>query len=80
VEQELSKQLQERFPFLLAYSFLCASARADYTVASGTNINASTLTGQTGVLTINGTLTVSSNVNLAGFTSIIINAPNGEIY
>lgn len=60
--------------------FLFLNARADYTVANGTNINAATLTGQSGVLTINGTLTVSSNTTLSGFTSIIINAPNGQIY
>src|SRR5674476_552944 len=69
--------------FFLFCSFtllLFSTVRADYTVASGTNIDASTLTGQTGVLTINGTLTVSSNDYLAGFTSVIINAPNGEIY
>jgi hypothetical protein len=68
------------FLFCSLILFLFTPARADYTVASGTSINASTLTGQTGVLTINGTLTVSSNDNLAGFTSVIINAPNGKIY
>ncbi len=60
--------------------FLCLDASADYTVPDGSNINASTITGQSGVLTINGTLTVSSNVNLANFTSVVINAPNGQIY
>jgi len=53
---------------------------ADYTVASGATINANTITGQTGVLTINGRLDLTSDVSLAGFTSVIINAPNGQIY
>ncbi|MEO6722735.1 MAG: T9SS type A sorting domain-containing protein [Ferruginibacter sp.] len=55
------------------------SAFADYTVASGANINATAITGQSGILTINGTLTMSSNVSLSNFTSVIINAPNGQI-
>lgn len=68
--------------FLFNCLFFCAviSVRADYTVASGTNVNASTLVGQSGVLTINGKLTVSSNVTLSGFTTVIINAPDGQIY
>jgi hypothetical protein len=59
---------------------LCVPALADYTIASGTTINASTITGQSGVLTINGTLLLNSNQTLSGFTSVIINAPNGQIY
>ncbi|MGN6605022.1 MAG: hypothetical protein ACTHK8_21380 [Ginsengibacter sp.] len=76
-----SKRIGQRL-FLLAWFLVLSilTARADYTVPSGSNINASSITGQSGVLTINGTLTVSSNVNLSGFTSIIINAPNGKIY
>src|SRR5438045_2741045 len=64
-------------PLFIGSSF---SALANYTVASGTNVNASTITAQTGVLTINGTLTLSSNTVLSGFTSVIINAPDGQIY
>lgn len=56
-------------------------AKADYTVASGASVNASTITGQSGVLTINGTLYVDQGtVNLLNFTSVIVNAPNGKIY
>ncbi len=55
-------------------------AYADYTIASGANINATALTGQSGILTINGTLTLSSNVSLLGFTSVVINGPSGQIY
>ena len=54
---------------------------ADYTVAAGTSVNASTITGQSGILTVNGTLYVNqSTVSLLGFTSVIINGPNGQIY
>ena len=67
--------LAAAFFFLISFN-----AKADYTIPSGSNINASTITGQSGVLTINGTLTISSNVNLANFTSVVINAQNGEIY
>jgi hypothetical protein len=68
--------------FLLGCCILCVvmNVRADYTVGSGTNRDASTLVGQSGVLTINGTLTVSSNAALSGFTSVVINAPAGQIY
>ena len=59
---------------------MCLSASADYVVANGANINAASLVGQSGVLTINGTLTLSSDVTLAGITDVIINAPNGNIY
>jgi hypothetical protein len=54
---------------------------ADYTITTGTSVNASTITGQSGVLTINGTLYVDQGtVSLLGFTSVIINGPNGQIY
>lgn len=53
---------------------------ADYIIADGTTVNASTIMAQTGVLTINGTLNVNTNVYLSGITSVIINAPNGNIY
>ncbi len=60
--------------------FSTTTVFADYTIANGSTINASTITGQSGVLTINGRLLVNSNVSLANFTSVIINAPNGEIF
>jgi hypothetical protein len=60
--------------------FLLPVAKADYTVAAGVTIDASTITGQTGVLTINGTLNLSVNTVLSGFTSVIINGPVGQIY
>jgi hypothetical protein len=47
---------------------------------AGSTVDASTLTGQSGVLIINGKLIVSSDVTLSGFTSVIVNAPNGQIY
>ena len=55
------------------------TAKADYTVIAGSTIDASTITSQSGVLIINGTLTVSANTNLSSFTSVIINGPNGKI-
>ena len=55
-------------------------ALADYTVPLGSTIDASTITAQTGVLTIKGTLKVSSNVFLSGFTSVIVSGPAGQIY
>ena len=64
----------------VALFMFIAPAKADYTIASGSNVNASTLTGQSGTLTINGTLTVSSNVSLLNFTTVIINGPDGQIY
>jgi hypothetical protein len=60
--------------------FMCLSSSADYIVANGVTINAASLVGQSGILTINGTVTVSSDVTLAGITDVIINAPNGKIY
>ena len=54
---------------------------ADYTVIDGQIIDASFITGQSGVLIVNGTLNVSSkNVVLNNFTSVIINGPNGKIF
>lgn len=85
VKRFIGKSTANRF-IMKALVFSCCSTllwmnvRADYTIASGSNVNASTLVGQSGVLTINGTLTISSNVTLSGFTTIIVNAPNGEIY
>ena len=62
------------------FSFI-APVKADYTVASGSSINANTITGQSGVLTVNGTLYVDQNtVSLLNFTSVVINGPNGQIY
>jgi hypothetical protein len=60
--------------------FVSSSVLADYTIAVGTTVDAGSLTGKSGVLIINGTLSISSNVYLSGFTSVIINAPSGEIY
>lgn len=62
------------------FIFISTNVFADYTIPSGTTIDASTITGQSGVLTINGTLKISSNVYLANFSSVIVNAPNGQIY
>jgi hypothetical protein len=59
--------------------FFAGKSLADYTINAGQNIDASTITGQSGVLTINGTLTISSDVSLSGFTSVIITCP-GEIF
>ncbi|MGN6196800.1 MAG: T9SS type A sorting domain-containing protein [Ginsengibacter sp.] len=59
---------------------ISSSVLADYTIPSGSTVDASTLTGQSGALIINGTLKISSNVSLLNFTSVIINAPNGQIY
>lgn len=55
-------------------------AKADVTINSGTSINANTITGGTGALIINGRLNLTADVSLLGFTSVIINGPNGEIY
>src|SRR5690242_17417752 len=65
--------------FAVLTIFFADKSFADYTVAAGQTIDASTITGQSGVLTINGTLNLSSNVSLLGFTSVVINCP-GEIY
>jgi len=56
------------------------AALADYTVPAGTNIDASALVGYSGVLTIYGTVNITSNVLLSGFTTVIINGPSGQIY
>jgi len=61
------------------------SAFADYTIAAGTTINASTLSsmGLTGVLTIYGTLNVDASGISLKFTSVILDGtagnPNGQI-
>jgi len=73
----------KRVIVILAFltAFVSKDCFADYTVASGTSVNASAITAQSGVLTINGTLYVDQGtVNLFNFTSIVINAPNGQIY
>ena len=68
------------FLFCMINLFISSAVFADYTIASGATIDASALTGKSGVLIINGKLTVSSNVYLSGFTSVVINAPAGQIY
>lgn len=65
--------------FCVLNLFISLTAFADYTVQAGTTVDAKNLTGQSGVLTINGTLNLSQDVILAGFTSIIISG-NGQIY
>jgi hypothetical protein len=68
--------------FIAVFSlFFAGKSLADYTINAGQNIDASTLTVQSGVLTINGTLTVTGNqsVSLLGFTSVIITCP-GQIF
>ena len=67
--------------FLLGvFNLVGLGAFADYTVATGATIDATTITGQSGVLTVNGRLNISSNVALLGFTSVVINGPDGQIY
>lgn len=66
--------------FMLINLLLGISAFADYTIPAGSTVDAGTLTGQSGVLIINGTLKISSDVYLSGFTSVIINSPVGQIY
>jgi hypothetical protein len=66
-------------PVMLFLSF-SSVAYADYTIPVGSNINASTITNQSGVLTINGTLTLSSDAYLPNITAVVINAPSGQIY
>lgn len=66
--------------FTVINLFISVAVFADYTVPAGSTVDASTLTGQSGVLIINGKLIVSSDVTLSGFTSVIVNAPNGQIY
>jgi hypothetical protein len=55
-------------------------SKADFTVAAGSTVRADTINRYDGVLTINGTLAVSRNTVLAGFTKVVINAPSGQIY
>ena len=64
----------------IAFVSFVSTAKADYTIASGTTVDASTLTGQSGILTIDGTLLVTSNQLLNNFTTVIINSPSGQIY
>lgn len=84
----LNKIFSKRIPLLISNKviiiaffslFFTNKVLASFTVASGSSVNASTLTSQTGILTINGTLHVDANVSLLGFTSVIINGPNGQI-
>ena len=62
--------------------FFTNNALADYTIPSGTTVDASTITAaqQTGILYIYGTLIVSTNVSLSGFTGVEINGPGGSIF
>ncbi len=59
--------------------FAAISVLADYTVPANTTVDAKTITGQSGVLTIYGTLNLTQNVTLSGFTTVIIKG-NGQIY
>lgn len=64
-----------------AISLLISTATfADYTIPAGTTVDASTLTGETGQLTIYGTLNVSTDVALTGFTYVIISGSNAQIF
>ncbi len=76
----LSKYLMLFLFFLFTAMFCSKQAFGDYTVASGTTINATELSGQSGVLTINGQINISSNVFLPNITSVIINGPTGNIF
>ncbi|MCW3094106.1 MAG: C-terminal target protein [Ferruginibacter sp.] len=68
------------FVFMIAFCF-SKKVLADYTVAAGTTVNASTLTSQGGVLTINGTLNVDiSTVSLLNFTRVVIDGANAQIF
>lgn len=60
--------------------FIVQESKANFTVQAGTIVRADTLIAYGGVLTINGTLNLTRNTVLAGFTSVVINAPNGQIY
>jgi hypothetical protein len=64
--------------FMLLNIVLVLNAKADYTVPSGTTIDASALVGYTGVLTIDGQVNISKSTVLS-FTNVIINGPNGNI-
>ncbi len=69
----------------LLLTFFCIlifpkDANANFTVSSGTIVRADTLAAYSGVLTINGTLNLTRNTILPGFTSVVINGPNGQIY
>jgi hypothetical protein len=77
---KISAAVKRSLLFSVIMLLISSSVLADYTIPSGTTIDASTITGQSGVLTINGTLKISSNVYLSNFTKVIVNAPNGNIY
>lgn len=64
--------------FMLLNVVLVLNAKADYTVPAGTTVDASSLVGYTGVLTIDGQVNISANTVLS-FTNVIINGPNGNI-
>ena len=65
---------------LFTVLFYTEQSKANFTVPAGTIVRADTITAYSGVLTINGTLNLSRNTVLSGFTSVIINAPSGQIY
>ena len=60
--------------------FFAGESKANFTVQAGTIVRADTLTSYGGVLTINGTLNITRNTILNGFSSVVINAPGGQIY
>ena len=60
--------------------FISSKASADFTIAAGSSVNASVIAAQSGILTVNGTLNVTRDVSLSNFTSVVINAPGGQIY
>ncbi|MEO5648922.1 MAG: T9SS type A sorting domain-containing protein [Ginsengibacter sp.] len=66
--------------FCLFNAFSVMPAFADYTIALGTTVDAKNITNESGVLTINGTLNLTSNVSLLKFTSVIINGTGGKIF
>ena len=73
------------FNYNVFFSIVCLlllsnNVFADYTVTAEGPVNASALTGESGVLTINGRLVINSNQTLSGFTTVIINGPDGNIY
>ncbi len=62
--------------------FVANKVLADYTILSGNTVDAGSIlpAQQTGTLYIYGTLTVSSDVFLSGFTGVVINGPSGQIF
>src|SRR5688572_655104 len=80
---KITRKMRKAFQILVLMCVLCFSGKkvlADYTVAQSATIDATTIVGQSGVLTVNGRLNISSNVALLGFTSVVINGPSGQIY